>query len=179
MCNFPLLRAQEDSVKFFQGFHGPHHLRNPSLIDLTYAVDIAVPIGTIVVAAHEGIVREMSMGSERYDDRVTLGIEEIKRIAVYANWILLQGDDGMQTLCCHLLKGSELVWKGQRVLVNQPLARTGLSGWIGPEPHLHFHVQQWMSSHPQYRDSRGRSVTLPFRFAGYDGSLEHDDVCSS
>ena len=149
------------------------------MIDLSYAVDLSVPVGTIVVAAREGMVREFNMWSERFEKRIDLGIEEIRRISSFANWILLQHVDGTETLYCHLLKDSERVRRGQSVRAGQPLARTGLSGWIGTEPHLHFHMQQWMRPSLSCSRSKGYTKTQPFRFVEYDGPLEHKEIVSS
>lgn len=48
------------------------------------------------------------------------------------------------------------------------IARTGLSGWIGPVPHLHFAALR-------YGPQMGRQ-SIPTVFNDYQGLLEHEEL---
>lgn len=145
-----------------QGFHGPwSHKELAPNFDLTYSVDFAVPLGTTVLAAEAGetiMVYDMSEKSYRGVDpqvgnKLPFGV---------TNFIFIEHVGGVISVYSHLAKSSALVVPGQRVALGQEIAKTGLSGWVGPKPHLHFQVFE--------RDSY---KSLPFKFKGYEGPLEH------
>ncbi|MDD5751294.1 MAG: M23 family metallopeptidase [Candidatus Peribacteraceae bacterium] len=166
----PILLGEKKKLVLSQGWHGPYHGRICSPMELDHAVDIATPVGTIVQAARAGVVRGLSMASNRFSRDLDLSPADIDRWTRYCtNWILLEHGDGIQTLYAHLMSESQCVETGQRVRAGEHLARTGLSGWVGDIDNLHFQVQEW----------RGRNVTLPFRFAGYKGPMEHADLFPS
>ena len=158
-----------------QGFHGPYHARVPTPMKLDYAVDLALPISTIVTASRSGIVREFSMTSDRYFRDPDLTPEQIRDATRYlTNWILLEHPEGMLTLYAHLEKGSQRIAKGQQVHAGQMIARTGLSGWVGDIDNLHFQVLRWLR--PLQPFGRAGYETVPFRFRGYEGPMEHKQL---
>ena len=159
-----------------QGFHGPFGHQNgvcgPQL-NLEYAIDLDLPLGTEVRAAREGIVRVIET---RYNEKYAYSgtdNEEAKKVVgeCRTNFAMLEHQDGECTLYCHLECGSELVQRQQYLEEGQPIARTGLSGYVGNMPNLHFQVHRWV------RD-RCKTIlqTLPFRFQGYEGPYEHQEL---
>lgn len=164
-------------VQIAQGFHGPfHRLIRPMRLD--YAIDFGLSFGSIVRAARRGTVVALSMNSDKYSLDPDLDVESIQQLSRYAaNWILLDHDGAFQTLYGHLQKESQRVCEGQVIERGQILARTGKSGWIGDIPNLHFHAQRWMypSASPLVR---GYTDTLPVRFEGYAGPMEHTEIMS-
>jgi len=152
-------------VKIMQGFHGPwSHMEMSPTLDLSYAVDFVLPLGTPVLAVGDGVTMMVyDRGSVCYqgsDPLVgnKLGIGE-------TNFIYIKHVDGTLSLYSHLEKDSVRVTSGQEVKKGQQLARTGLSGWVGPTPHLHFQLV-----------NLGDYKSVPFRLNGYPGSLEHSEL---
>jgi murein DD-endopeptidase MepM/ murein hydrolase activator NlpD len=117
-----------------------------------------------VVAAREGKVAIVFDQSSKYYDGDD---PKIGNSLVFedTNFILVQHNDQTIAVYSHLAKGSHLVNMRQDIKAGQPLAKTGLSGWVGPTPHLHFQI---------YKAKDRKSV--PFRFREYPGSLEHSEL---
>ncbi len=81
-------------------------------------------------------------------------------------------DDGSIANYQHIKVGSVLelcLRDGDAVEQGQVIGKTGLSGWVGPVPHLHFMVYR------EYKDT-GLLQTFPVKFRGYDGPLEHSEL---
>lgn len=94
-----------------------------------YAVDIAMPEGTPIVAARGGMV-------------VKIENEQIGRGNNPAgNFVRIMHDDGTMGVYLHLMKGSVAVREGQRVESGTRIARSGNTG-NSTGPHLHFVVQR-------------------------------------
>ncbi len=128
-----------------------------------HAVDFAVPAGTAVLAARDGVVMQSEAG---FGD-ATPGQDEDALVA-RANFIRILHDDGTMALYAHLQPGGVLVRLGQRVRRGQVI---GLSGNTGRStaPHLHFVVQA----------NRGmRLHSVPFRMFGPRGILRFTDASS-
>ncbi|ALM09714.1 MAG TPA: hypothetical protein DEB30_01885 [Candidatus Peribacter riflensis] len=161
-------------VQITQGFHGPfHRLIGPQQLD--YALDFGLSYGSIVRAARRGIVALLSMDSNVYSSDPQPDVARIQLLSRFtANFILLDHGE-FQTLYAHLQKGSQRVEQGQAVEAGQVLARTGRSGWVGDIPNLHFQAQRW-TKQDVATGHRGRTATLPVRFADYDRPLEHDQI---
>ena len=113
-----------------QGFEGEYSHRDA---ENRYALDFAVPVGTPVLAARDGVVMQLQ---DRYRGN---GLDRA-RDAGRANYIRILHDDGSMALYAHLAEGGVLVSIGQRVEAGE---RIGLSGNTGysTAPHLHFAVQ--------------------------------------
>ncbi|MBA1287990.1 peptidoglycan DD-metalloendopeptidase family protein [Pseudomonas japonica] len=94
-----------------------------------YAIDIAMPEGTPIVAARAGTVIkvENSQGAG--------GAE------ASGNFVRVLHDDGTMSVYLHLMQGSVVVREGDKVAVGSPLARSGNTG-NSTGPHLHFVVQR-------------------------------------
>ena len=94
-----------------------------------YALDIAMPEGTSIVAARAGvIVKTENQQSGRGQNPA-------------GNFVRILHDDGTMGVYLHLQKGSVSVREGQRVDVGSYLARSGNTG-NSTGPHLHFVVQR-------------------------------------
>ncbi len=108
-----------------------------------YAMDIAMPVGTPIIAARGGVVVKTE------NDQSGRG----KNPA--GNFVRILHDDGTMGVYLHLKQGSVSVREGQRVAVGSPL---GLSGNTGNStgPHLHFVVQ---------RNTGLGLVSIPYQFS--------------
>ncbi len=119
------------------------------------AIDFAVPEGTPILAAREGVVMQVESDYDQAGlDREAYGGK--------ANFIRILHADGSMALYAHLQPEGVQVRVGQYVRKGQ---RIGLSGNTGfsTAPHLHFVVQA----------NRGmRLVSVPFRMFGPLGQLQ-------
>lgn len=94
-----------------------------------YALDIAMPVGTPIVAAREGVVvKTENQQSGRGNNPA-------------GNFVRVLHDDGTMGVYLHLKKGSVSVTEGQRVEQGSLLARSGNTG-NSTGPHLHFVIQR-------------------------------------
>ncbi len=94
-----------------------------------YAVDIAMPEGTPIVAARGGmVVRIENEQSGRGNNPA-------------GNFVRILHDDGTMGVYLHLMKGSVAVREGQRIETGTRIARSGNTG-NSTGPHLHFVVQR-------------------------------------
>ena len=149
-----------------QGRNGPwSHMRFPNGSDYSNAIDFTLPLGTEVLAVRGGRVRGLIVSSDVYyegdDPEGGLGLPPGS-----TNMIVIGHDDGTTAVYMHLAKDGVTVRQGDIVKKGIAIARTGLSGWVGSEPHLHFQV------------NRDR-VPLPVQFEGYRGPLEHYELYPS
>lgn len=107
-----------------------------------YAMDIAMPVGTPIIAARAGVVvKTENSQSGRGND-------------ASGNFVRVLHDDGTMGVYLHLKQGSVSVREGQRVAVGSPLALSGNTG-NSSGPHLHFVVQ---------RNSGAGLVSIPYQF---------------
>ena len=116
-----------------------------------YAVDIAMPIGTDIFAAREGIVFDVS--SDSFSGGLDPATDGPK-----ANVVQILHDDGTYAVYAHLNWNSIRVSPGDRVVRGQYIADSGNTGFSSG-PHLHFVV---------LRNTGMRAQSLPFQFAGPD-----------
>jgi len=99
-------------VTITQGFNLPDH----------HGIDIAVPVGTPILAAREGWVREASVDPN----------------GIYGNYVLIDHGGGFQTLYAHC---SELkTQRGKSVFDKDVIALSGDTG-NSTGPHLHLEVR--------------------------------------
>lgn len=94
-----------------------------------YALDIAMPEGTPIVAARAGVVVKMD------NQQVGRGSHPA------GNFVRVLHDDGTMGVYLHLQQGSVAVVVGERVEQGALLARSGNTG-NSTGPHLHFVVQR-------------------------------------
>jgi murein DD-endopeptidase MepM/ murein hydrolase activator NlpD len=90
-------------------------------------LDLAVPLGTPVFAAADGIVLQAQAMTDAKGDLVG-----------YGNYVLIQHPDGLQTLYGHLL--SFVVKPGDTVTRGQLIGLVGSTG-NSTGPHTHFEVR--------------------------------------
>ena len=108
-----------------------------------YAVDIAMPVGTPIVAARGGVViRTENNQSGRGSNPA-------------GNFVRVLHDDGTMGVYLHLKQGSVQVREGQRVRAGELLAQSGNTG-NSTGPHLHFVVQ---------KNAGLNTVSIPFEFS--------------
>ena len=85
-------------------------------------VDVAVPFGTDVLAAEDGVVAYA--GNE---------------VKTYGNLVLVRHDNGWVT--AYAYNDKVLVQRGDRVKRGQPIAKAGKSGAVD-QPQVHFELRQ-------------------------------------
>lgn len=132
---------------------GPDDGKNtdPACFNRTYdthkGTDIAIldgkamETGVNVLAPMEGIVSKIRDG-EPDQWSTPEQIEEIKQARKECgNAIMIDHGDGLQTLYCHLKKGSIAVKPKQKIKIGDVIAQVGLSGFT-EFPHLHFGILQ-------------------------------------
>ena len=108
-----------------------------------YAVDVAMPVGTPIVAARAGTVVKARDGQHgRLPDPA-------------GNYVRVRHADGSHSAYLHLKRGSVHVKAGQQVKVGSLLGQSGNTG-RSTGPHLHFVVQK------KFGDSL---ISVPFRFS--------------
>ncbi|MGO3126591.1 MAG: M23 family metallopeptidase [Luteimonas sp.] len=129
-----------------------------------HAVDFAVPSGTPVLAARDGVVMQVeSAVTARLDPHARVDASDDR---VRGNFIRILHDDGTMALYAHLQQAGVIVAPGARVLRGTIIGFSGNTG-LSAAPHLHFVVQA----------NRGmRLESLPFRMAGPNGPLRFGQV---
>ncbi len=114
-----------------------------------YAMDIAMPVGTPIIAARAGVVVKVENSqSGRGTDPS-------------GNFVRVLHNDGTMGVYLHLKQGSVSVREGQQVTVGSPLALSGNTG-NSSGPHLHFVVQRNMGQ---------GLVSIPYQFNQPLGAL--------
>jgi hypothetical protein len=136
--SFPITQAYPDSAT---------HLTRDSM----HAVDIAMPVGTDIVAARGGIVFDVSSTNFR-------GGPDADQYADLANIVRILHDDGTFALYAHLNWNSIRVNPGDRVRAGEYIADSGNTGFSSG-PHLHFAVQRNLGM-------RVESIPVTFRGSG-------------
>lgn len=114
-----------------------------------YAMDIAMPEGTPIIAARSGVVVKTE------NEQVGRGND------ASGNFVRVRHDDGTEGVYLHLKQGSVSVRVGQRVTVGSSLALSGNTG-NSSGPHLHFVVQ---------RATEAGLVSIPYEFNQPVGAL--------
>ena len=118
--------------------------------DSMYAVDVAMPVGTDIVAARDGIVFDVASTNFK-------GGPDAGQFANLANLVRILHDDGTFAVYAHLNWNSIRVRPGEQVRAGQYIADSGNTGFSSG-PHLHFAVQRNMGM-------RVDSVPIAFRGA--------------
>jgi murein DD-endopeptidase MepM/ murein hydrolase activator NlpD len=99
--------------------------------DSYWAWDFAMPVGTPVLAAHDGVVRKAHAEGNQGCCSPSCGD--------YANYVVIDRGDGTESLYLHL--SAALVSVGQQVTRGDLIARSGESGYACGA-HLHFQMQK-------------------------------------
>lgn len=117
-----------------------------------HAIDIAMPVGSAVHAARDGVVINVAHRYFRGGTQQAL-LDE-------ANFVQILHDDGTSAVYAHLQLDSVRVRPGQRVERGEYIANSGNTGFSSG-PHLHFVV---------LRNAGLRSESVPVSFAGAGGA---------
>lgn len=117
--------------------------------DSRHAVDIAMPVGTDIMAARGGVVFDVASTSFK-------GGPDDNEYADLANLVRILHDDGTFAVYAHLNWNTIRVQPGDRVTTGQYIADSGNTG-ISSGSHLHFAVQ---------RNLGMRVESLPVAFRG-------------
>ena len=171
-AELPFDRSQNE-ISISQGFDGPYSHNHFSIrtvdYDLRYALDFVLPLGTQILAARKGIVRYIFNGRGYYEGSDPIeGRKVVAASAVLAHTDITGFPATVYSMYQHFDPESLQVGVGQTVESGQPLAKTGRSGWIGENPHLHLHFQYHAN-----RPGKGPIVsTIPFVLNGYKGELD-------
>ncbi|UCO98150.1 peptidoglycan DD-metalloendopeptidase family protein [Metapseudomonas lalkuanensis] len=96
-----------------------------------YALDIAMPEGTPIVAARPGVVVKIENDQSGRGNNPS------------GNFVRILHDDGTMGVYLHLMRGSVQVREGQQVAIGERIARSGNTG-NSTGPHLHFVIQRNM-----------------------------------
>lgn len=134
--------------RVLQGPHGDftHHGADEE------AVDFAMPVNALVLAAREGVVVAARDDSDR-------GCPD-PSCADDANYLLVAHPDGSVAEYGHLRRGAQRVRVGATVTRGEVIAASGATGRV-TEPHLHFVVRVVRSAR--------RWESVPVRFASARG----------
>jgi murein DD-endopeptidase MepM/ murein hydrolase activator NlpD len=116
------------------------------------AIDIAMPVGTAVHAAREGLVINVAHRFFRGGLDTAVSDE--------ANFVQILHDDGTTAIYAHLQMDTIRVRPGQRVARGEYIANSGNTGFSSG-PHLHFVV---------VRNAGFHSESVPVVFAGPGGA---------
>jgi murein DD-endopeptidase MepM/ murein hydrolase activator NlpD len=119
--NYPITQAYPESIT---------HRSTDSI----FAVDMAMPIGTDIVAARGGVVFDVASNNYRG------GLNAV-RDGPAANVVRILHDDGTFAVYAHLNWNSIRVQPGDRVVAGEYIADSGNTGFSSG-PHLHFAVQR-------------------------------------
>ena len=167
---YPTYRLPFDAsihpVTITQGRNGPWSHLKYDRRDASNAVDFGLPVGSDVFAARSGrVISPYFHTSDSYYDGTD---PEIGRNfpGLMTNMTVVLHKDGTRAFYIHLAKGGIHVALNQHVSEGDRIATTGLSGWVGSHPHLHFEVQS----------GGGTYLSLPVTFKDYRGPLEHDEI---
>ena len=127
-----------------QGFNGSFSHSAP---ENQYAVDLALPLGTDVLAARAGVVMQVQ------DDFYRAGLD-LDKFGERANMVIILHSDGTFAVYAHLDLESVKVGQGRRVEAGTLIGKSGNTGF-STGPHLHFVVQH---------NRAGKLHSVPFQF---------------
>ena len=178
VCRIPF-NAEKHAVNVIQGFHGPfshYDLTGENLLmDLSFALDFQLSIGTEIIAAKCGVIK---IAFDRSRECYEGGDPSIgnKLPSFSTNLVVVDHKDGTFAMYSHLMRQSLRVRTGQNVSEGEILACTGRSGWIGPSPHLHFFMYKEEPIMTKLGIVAKRAVSIPLSFSNFNGLLEHSEL---
>lgn len=116
-----------------------------------HAVDIAMPEGTLIVAAREGVVEALQAHHGVTSNEEPLTYE--------GNFVRVRHADGTAAIYAHLKHLGVAVAPGEHVAAGQVLGSSGATGDV-EEPHLHFCVTRTQTNASGWQEE----VSVPVRF---------------
>ena len=137
------------SFKVSQSFKGKYSHSSPWS---EYAVDIAMPEGTFIHAARDGII--MDIARDFYT-----GGSDMDKYGERANLVRILHEDGTMGVYAHLKLESVRFGLGRRVEEGDFIAEAGNTGF-STGPHLHFVIQKNIGM---------EVISIPFQFEGAKG----------
>lgn len=117
-----------------------------------YAVDIAMDVGTPVLASRGGVVMDI-------EEDFSKGGTHTSKLAYKANSVRILHDDGTMAIYAHLQLESIQVRAGDRVSTGQHIANSGNTGFSSG-PHLHFAI---------HCNKYQKLESIPFKFSDRGG----------
>lgn len=117
-----------------------------------HAFDFGTKIGDTIYAAREGKVVMTKESSKKHG--------RTRKFANFANYVIIQHDDGTTAAYYHLRYKGVLIEKGDLVTRGQAIGISGMTGFT-TTPHLHFVVHTTS-------EEKG-NVSVPIQFEGYVG----------
>jgi len=146
-------------VVISQGFDAPFSHNKRISTDLTHSLDFALNPGTPVQAVADGVIDDITKMNSCYR-----GFNpDLGRRAWATTIQVMHPQFNAFSFMQHLDPESIRVEKGQRVTRGQVLATTGLTGWVGPIPHLHLSM---------FEAGKYPFTSLPFDLRNYHGPLD-------
>lgn len=121
--------AKGSTVRVSQGYNGDTSHKGLS----AYAIDFPLSIGTPIYAARDGIVVGVEVSN-------TFGGPS-PYYRPYANYVVIEHDDGTMGNYYHLKQGGTAVRIGDKITKGQLIAYSGNTGYT-TAPHLHFSVSK-------------------------------------
>lgn len=170
IIDFPFNISKTEAV-IGQGFKSGINHNKSGGHDLTYSIDFVIPTGTPVTAVQDGTVEIVRRSTDCYRD-----LDPIAGRRAWSTEIDVRhpqfekGSGKILSMFQHLDPSTICVVEGQKVTRGQILAYTGLTGWVGPIPHLHLSMLKTGSPHLQ---------TIPFKFENDDMSLDDRDIADA
>ena len=150
LYRLPFSLAQ--SFPVVQGFNGGYSHQGLA----KFAVDFAMPVGSEVHAARGGTVVDVESSHNKGGAS--------RRYGRYANFIVIEHDDGTTGEYYHLKQHGAIVGVGDKVKQGQLIGLSGNTGFTSL-PHLHFAVYKALPN--------GDTQSLPFKFDSADGVVNY------
>lgn len=167
--------VETDHIVLTQGFNGPYFSRLTTKRPI-YAVDIAAPPSTPVLAPRDGIVDIMEMKNVSFSRNLDLSPSEMLRYGTETNFMILLHGNNVRTLVGRLMAGSQYVKRGQRVREGQTIALSGENGWPSDIPSISFTVLEHFPIDPLFGKFHPRTDMKPFSIRGYNGPMDHEEL---
>lgn len=167
-----LIPFKNKEIIITQGFNGLYsHKKIRHNIDQSYSLDFKLDVNTSIFAAKGGVIKAC------YDniDSFYTGTDFELGKRHYANFVEVQHENGIFSCYQHFSKNSLAITKGQEIKKGDFLGYSGLSGWIGNNPHLHFSMYKRFSIKKQ-GVTQNQVVSFPFKFDNYKGELEDKNL---
>lgn len=160
----PQLKAPWVGIaKITQGNNGTTSHYDHGTWDNTYAIDVALPLGSDVLAPADGVVKYVDNNSSGAGGK-ELALEHV-------------GPTGKKFVTVYLHLDSILVSEGESVKQGQIVAKSGATGDV-TGPHLHFHMWKSKGSEPEWAyDSHTMPIErLVMKQVGVDSDFREYDA---